>query len=586
MSSNCDSDGCPIDHDGFKLEDGVFSSAAPFAIRGDVFRDIMSGSSKDTKGSHLEVDALDLGNRPLFQSSSGGIPLVEQVEVEEDDSDGTISPSTARAMCGSDLSATVQAVLRSSKHEREELYAARNRLMKFQSFIKSKGFSEADVLGSESGEYFSKTLERDEFGLPKLVASPTPSIGARKEQGNPMVDKMKSKLVPPGADNLFEEMPKSSPPPSVGETRQTSTEPKVGPEPPKSWSHVVKTASPVPPQVKFSYVPPKEGENIVAPPDDELKEGNDKLKFTIVGSFTKGTVSFNKMVEFANKAWKDRGLLHVGQKDSRTYLFRFNSESSMANILVRGTWYIDRKPMVVHAWGTAVSSIKTMPLWVRFDQVPDSYWTQQCLSRLASVIGPPLCADELTAKLEVLPFAKISVQYSIGDTLPTSIPVMVLNPITNEKTEHKVLVSYPSKPLACSACKSLGHLVGACPTVTRVWVKKVKSSETEAPVVPETVPRHDAEGPSLKTPVEATPSKIVKTPTGNTPLVKVSPSADMDLSDASATPSNAFKNLRKVDECDNKHTTSTGDNEQPFQLSKHQKKRLRKAQGKSPPPST
>ncbi|KAL1826577.1 hypothetical protein ACET3Z_004989 [Daucus carota] len=290
MSSNCDSDGCPIDHDGFKLEDGVFSSAAPFAIRGDVFRDIMSGSSKDTKGSHLEVDALDLGNRPLFQSSSGGIPLVEQVEVEEDDSDGTISPSTAREMCGSDLSATVQAVLRSSKHEREELYAARNRLMKFQSFIKSKGFSEADVLGSESGEYFSKTLERDEFGLPKLVASPTPSIGARKEQ--------------------------------------------------------------------------------------------------------------------------------------------------------------------------------------------------------------------------------------------------------------------------------------------------------EAPVVPETVTRHDAEGPSLKTPVEATPSKIVKAPTGNTPLVKVSPSADMDLSDASATPSNAFKNLRKVDECDNKHTTSTGDNEQPFQLSKHQKKRLRKAQRKSPPPST
>ncbi|KAL8155890.1 hypothetical protein AgCh_001079 [Apium graveolens] len=116
---------------------------------------------------------------------------------------------------------------------------------------------------------------------------------------------------------------------------------------------------------------------------------------------------------------------------------------------------------------------------VRFEQVPYCYWTEEGLSALASTIGPPLDADELTYKLEVLPFTKICVEYTIDNDLPNTLDVTVLDPVSNEKSITTVLVNYPNKPLICMICKSLGHLIGVCPNVTRKWVRKEKQVNVE-----------------------------------------------------------------------------------------------------------
>ncbi|KAK1376687.1 hypothetical protein POM88_032880 [Heracleum sosnowskyi] len=137
-----------------------------------------------------------------------------------------------------------------------------------------------------------------------------------------------------------------------------------------------------------------------------------------------------------------------------------------------GTWYIDQQPMVVHAWGAKVGSVLSIPLWVKL--------TEEGLSSLASAIGPPLGTDALTSQLEVLPFAKLCVNYKVGEDLPTKLQVVDLDPVTGEKSIVEVLMSYPNRPLVCTACRSLGHLVGACPKVTRKWVRK------EKPVMPQT----------------------------------------------------------------------------------------------------
>lgn len=65
----------------------------------------------------------------------------------------------------------------------------------------------------------------------------------------------------------------------------------------------------------------------------------------------------------------------------------------------------------------------------------------------------------------------------MGDPLPNEIQASVLDPVTNEKSVTKVLVSYPVRPLFCTGCKSLGHSTSACPKVNRVWVQKVKPPE-------------------------------------------------------------------------------------------------------------
>lgn len=130
--------------------------------------------------------------------------------------------------------------------------------------------------------------------------------------------------------------------------------------------------------------------------------------------------------------------------------------------------------MLVFAWGSKFCSdyTKTIPLWVKFDQIPDCYWTREGLSNLASAIAPPLYVDPLTSKLEILPFAKICVNYTIGEDLPTKLEVVGLDPLTGEETKEEVLVSYPAKPLICTAFKTLGHVVGTCPKAKRYRVRK------------------------------------------------------------------------------------------------------------------
>lgn len=68
-----------------------------------------------------------------------------------------------------------------------------------------------------------------------------------------------------------------------------------------------------------------------------------------------------------------------------------------------------------------------------FEKIPDSYWTREGLSCLASSIGNPRFADQPTSKLEILPYARMCVNYHIGDDLPTKLEVEVLDPITDEK---------------------------------------------------------------------------------------------------------------------------------------------------------
>ena len=603
MSSNCDSDGCPVDHDGNKLEDGVFHSGARVAVRSDIFHEIFSGAGKDMSGMHIDAHPLE-GSWVRSSSLVGGIPVVEQVEVEDlgedSGSDEPLSPKSAMELCKNETSATVHAMLRTSKHERDALIDTRRKLADALGFLKSQGFKEEQIFDKQLKDGFGglRIPSRDEFGLPKLGVKP--QSGESQTTGNPFVEKLKQKVELRTADDMFDKLPKSQTPVFV-EASKVSEEVPKSPKPsvgvlgadsqPKSWSQVVKEPSSSVNKVSFSYLPPPAGESIVSPPDDVLRDGMNKLKTTIVGSFTKGTASYQRVVDFANKFWKGRGLVHVGQKDSNTFLFRFDSEFEMNKILSKGTWYVDRRPLVVHAWGTKVNSVTTMPLWVRFDGVPDCYWNEQCLSRLASAIGPPLCADELTSKLEVLPFAKMCVNYTIGDVLPTSIPVTVLDPCSGDKKIDKVLVSYRNRPLICTACKSLGHLIGSCPSVTRKWVQKSnandgsvdaphKNSPAATPVVKVTDSKLHSPDPAVS---DTVPSGSQTKGVEHTPakIGLVSP-ADQG-SDESATPAKNFRNLRNVDEVDMKtgvqmESSDVGE----FQLTRSQRKRLKRAKGKSP----
>ena len=231
-----------------------------------------------------------------------------------------------------------------------------------------------------------------------------------------------------------------------------------------------------------------------------------------------------------------------------------------------------------------------MPLWVKFDKVPDSYWTREGLSHLASAIGKPLAADDLTRKLEILPFAKICVDYNIGDDLPTKLDVEVLDPFSEELKIQEVLVSYPNRPIVCTGCKTLGHLVGACPKTNRKWVVKKRSLE-DSPVV-QAAQDKSVNASVAPVQVGASSDKLVSTAEDEWHTVqKKSRSRPVSVSPATASPPVNFKNLNVVDEVEAKHIAaeSLAVEFRDQILSKSQRKKMRrsaKAVGISPQASS
>lgn len=592
MSSNCDSDGVPMDHDGQRMED-YLPHTAPFAIRTDVFQELFTGSGKDRDVGHLETEPARGAQFDVQRSSSGGIPLVDDFTVEDYVSSDEELPSSPVARVQPNVtSATVQAVLRSSKHERDALVNARNKLNSVLKFLKSKGYSEEQIYEEMSLDGFGPRMPvRDGFGLPRVS----------KADGNPFVDKMKSKL---DEQEVFVELPK---PVSAHLSEKKSEVPKVfgnlsqknptGDKPSPevkssesvqekgsgiaSWANVVKND--IPSKVNFKFFPVAKGTNEVNPPDEVLMKGNDKFKNCVVGTFSKGSHSYKVVSEFAFQVWKSKGLLTVCQKDVSTYVFRFANDSGVNEVLSRGTWYISRRPMIVTAWGLkpGSSTITSMPLWIKLANVPDCYWTDEGLARLASVVGEPIGADSMTAKLDLLPFAKLQVRYNIGDPLPSDIQATVLDPVTLERSTVKVLITYPVKPLFCSGCNSLGHSTSACPKVIRIWKPKEK------------LPVENIAGSSSASDAKKDTDTVEAS--HEDPVINVKANSESDwtevkrkksMSDCEASPSPpvTFKNLKALDEIAAKRgaTGKSNANVSPKRLTKSQKKRQKASGGIDP----
>ncbi|KAL1823628.1 hypothetical protein ACET3Z_010406 [Daucus carota] len=98
------------------------------------------------------------------------------------------------------MSSTVQAILRTSKHERDALHSARKKLGDVLSFLRKKGFSEEQVLAELKSDGFCAEMpNRDEFGLPKVHKVDTPIVAQQLPVNspvsasgfNPLKDKMK-----------------------------------------------------------------------------------------------------------------------------------------------------------------------------------------------------------------------------------------------------------------------------------------------------------------------------------------------------------------------------------------------------------
>ncbi|XP_021727809.1 uncharacterized protein LOC110694913 [Chenopodium quinoa] len=218
----------------------------------------------------------------------------------------------------------------------------------------------------------------------------------------------------------------------------------------------------------------------VPPPEQNAhKDGEDRSFFS--GKLaTKGAPLFfvapvvqnGKQVAQLNKS----ELVEVSDKDT---------------ILCSGLQMYMGKPAIIKPWSPkfdfGAEILRTIPLWVKFPNLPLNCWGPETLSRIGSLLGVTIFSDECTTRQLRVSFARVLIEINVTKPLPKS--VFVESP-SKEILELKVV--YEWTPPFCSKCNKVGHdcsvkvpsapkhsvaaapkqPVNAAPKVQQVWVAK------------------------------------------------------------------------------------------------------------------
>ncbi|KAH0693411.1 hypothetical protein KY285_020508 [Solanum tuberosum] len=108
------------------------------------------------------------------------------------------------------------------------------------------------------------------------------------------------------------------------------------------------------------------------------------------------------------------------------YIIRFQNKEDMLEIL-----YKNNKPIILKAWTHGFNLAKKfptkIPLWVEFPNLPMMCWGRNSLSRIDSVVGKPIYADEYTAKQTRISIARMLIEVNISNPLPNEITVLEPN---------------------------------------------------------------------------------------------------------------------------------------------------------------
>lgn len=205
---------------------------------------------------------------------------------------------------------------------------------------------------------------------------------------------------------------------------------------------------------------------VVSPPPEVEALGKEKWKCCLVGHFLDKNLPFPVVRSIAMKIWKKSGLRDVRANGHGFFFFLFEEEGELGRVLDGGPWFFGGRMLILKKWMPQMELVKermqVIPIWVHFHNVPLEYWTAQGLSHIASAVGKPLYADEMTKKCQRLTFAKVCVEVDLNSTFPSSFEL--LYPSGDSVT---VEIKYPWHPLKCLHCKVFGHSGDHCPARTK-----------------------------------------------------------------------------------------------------------------------
>lgn len=99
-----------------------------------------------------------------------------------------------------------------------------------------------------------------------------------------------------------------------------------------------------------------------------------------------------------------------------------------------------------------VEILRNVPIWTKFERLPLNSWGDDFLSRIASVLGKPICADECASGQRRVSYARVLVEMDVTKELKKEVHVQR---VSGEIFLQKV--AYDWLPEFCFKCDCYGH---------------------------------------------------------------------------------------------------------------------------------
>ncbi|KAK1304559.1 hypothetical protein QJS10_CPB11g00528 [Acorus calamus] len=122
---------------------------------------------------------------------------------------------------------------------------------------------------------------------------------------------------------------------------------------------------------------------------------------------------------------------------------------------------MDNRPFVIQRWTRNTKMeferLSSIPVWIKFPNLPLHFWSKTCIGKIASLLGNPLYLDTPTALQSRTAYARVCVEVEAGSNLPDEVFVEIRN-----GDRVAVRVTYDWKPMACEHCNTFGHESSFC----------------------------------------------------------------------------------------------------------------------------
>ena len=232
-------------------------------------------------------------------------------------------------------------------------------------------------------------------------------------------------------------------------------------EPIKQWTNLFSAPTSSNPKLEFYAPACVEGEPEIHPPAEAVLEGVSMWKNCLVGQFFDKRLPIHVVRTTVDKLWGKHEMPEISTTDNGLYLFRFRDMGARDWVMENGPWYIAGRPIILRVWQPGMEMLNiqltAMPIWVKFYNIPLEYWTNTCLSYIASAVGKPLHMDSHTENKTRLSFARICIEIDLSSKLPKSARLNLGN-----GKYTTIRIEYPWVPQNCSHCQVFGHKLSQC----------------------------------------------------------------------------------------------------------------------------